>query len=840
MLGIVAAISCVVPDSSRLDMAHAGHNQPPFSLESVSHRFPDEGSHMLAVDAFITDDILISRSEDRQSYPDIAYNTDWDEWLVVWQDKREGSWDIWGQLVDAEGVIRSAPRKIAIDQDDYQYPAVAYDGTQNRYLVVWQNSTNPGIYGQVLDADGAALGPVSIITSGAKTRSRPDVAYNPAKDEYLVVWQVAEAAGNHDIWGRRMGVDGTPGPGAAYAISTLAADELAPALIAFPLTSNSAGRYLVAWSNNNPGTYNIVGRRLLPEGGLAGVPFGISTGTDGEEPGDESQPEIAYDSKSDRALVVWQYLPAAGDQEIVGRLIDISETGPGVRGDWLVIDDSAGGQQNPAVAYNGAQDVFVVVWDDNLDMYGSQVEPDLSAAGGRFVICDKRNSQRYGAVASGAGPVLAAWTDYRAGWADVMGQRLSQTGGLLGAEIGLSVADNEQSRPALAYGSAQDEWLVVWQEQRGPEHQRIWGQFVGSDGLLVNEPFEITPLAASFGPDIAYNPVADEFLVVWQMYLVTGDDIYGQRVSAQDRAKAGGVVQIETDPDDQRNPCVSYNHIDDLYLVAWEDMRDAPVEDPSQGNIYGRRLDGGGSFVDGDAFPICARTGDEADPRVAFNPLTGSWLVSWSQDMDSGQGISGQRVTVGSPPLVGNVFDIHLVAGGKVGDHSLACNPNRGVWLSVWEDYRNSPQQVSDLYGRRINGVGNLLGNNDLVISDAAGSQLDPFAAFDPSSDRYTVVWEDFRYGDLGKTGPDIMQQVLAANGTLLFTASDSNAPVFVLTGEQYNPALAKDPADGRALVVWDDWRSMYMEVDIYGRLSDPSESQLAMRVFLPVVLREH
>ena len=106
-------------------------------------------------------------------FPDIAYNSTSDEYLVVWHgDRVVGEREIYGQRVDADGTLLGGAFRISdagVDDDtlrDAQNPAVAYNATTDEfdpaaahnpdtgeYLVVWQDYRNLGhrstdIYGQ--------------------------------------------------------------------------------------------------------------------------------------------------------------------------------------------------------------------------------------------------------------------------------------------------------------------------------------------------------------------------------------------------------------------------------------------------------------------------------------------------------------------------------------------------------------------------------------------------------------------------------------------------------------------------------------------------------------------
>ncbi len=75
-----------------------------------------------------------------QEKPQIAYNPDDDEYLVVWQDYRNSAdWNIYGQRVAADGSLLGTNLAINTTATTHQTtPHVAYGA--NEYLVVWHCS----------------------------------------------------------------------------------------------------------------------------------------------------------------------------------------------------------------------------------------------------------------------------------------------------------------------------------------------------------------------------------------------------------------------------------------------------------------------------------------------------------------------------------------------------------------------------------------------------------------------------------------------------------------------------------------------------------------------------
>ena len=79
-------------------------------------------------------------------------------------------------------------------------------------------------------------------------------------------------------------------------------------------------------------------------------------------------------------------------------------------------------------------------------------------------------------------------------------------------------------------------------------------------------------------PSVAYNTSNNEYMVVWfdlRNQPTTGNDVFGQRLSV-DGSLLGGNIPIAIEIGSQSNPFVSYNSIDNSYLVAWKSQFDGP------------------------------------------------------------------------------------------------------------------------------------------------------------------------------------------------------------------------------------------------------------------------
>ena len=251
-------------------------------------------------------------------WPDVAYNSQHDEYLVVW----ETDWDVQAQLVSGLGGTVGLTCTIAaggFGVGSHGQAAVAYASTADRYVVVFR-SVSPAPLAHAItfnvrepDLSLVAQDPVAVYST-TTLPEKPDLAYNRTRNELLVVWQ-QWMGDNYDVYGRRLRMAGPGGPGpmgAEFRISQYGNDETSPAVAAIPRPIG-VGQYLVVYELAVCGARAIEGWRIDGNGNLQGNEIGISEACL-IPPQDCSDPAVAASEGANRYLVPWthQYPASVG------------------------------------------------------------------------------------------------------------------------------------------------------------------------------------------------------------------------------------------------------------------------------------------------------------------------------------------------------------------------------------------------------------------------------------------------------------------------------------------------------------------------------------------------
>jgi hypothetical protein len=724
-----------------------------YNEESHYNKWSREGEFLL--DTNVNYEPII----ENQSGPSIASNGA--EYLIVWQDFRGGTWDIYGARVDEFGIILdSAGIVVSNAYKDQINPSVIFDGVD--YFVVWQDYRNNQLesdiygarvnqYGIVLDSDGIAI---SVEDSSQEC---PRVAHD--SNNCFVVWQDYR---NDPYWpmvyGTRVSLSGVVLDSLGIAVSTPAYDQ------EFPSVAFDGVNYLVIWQDDRSGYYDIYGTRINTSGIILDtINIPISTA-----PGEQHTPSVGFDGLN--YFVVWDN---RGD--ICGARV--SQSGSVLDTSGITISATYYDESSPVIAFDGTY--YLITWDCDRymyghDIYGARVTPSGVVVDTEGILISLNPASQYKpAVTYNGSNYLVAWNDWRSRYwdnLDIYGSRMTTDGTVLDS-IGLAISTAAvwQTEPSAAFDGIN--YFVVWQEYVDGSWY-IYGTRISVTGMLLDTM--ATRIGSGTCPDVTYN--GTNYFVVWELSL----KIYGCRVNQDGIILDTNNILISLNTALGSTPSIEFDGFN--YLVVWEDYRAGSYSD-----IYGARVTPSGIVLDTLGIAISTAPGYEYSPSVAFDGA--NYLVVWATG-DPGYDIYGARVDTS-----GNVLDSLGICISSAWANQLfpVVAFDGANYLVAWEDARYS-YWSRDIYAARVSPMGIVLDPVGFPISTANNIQCSPTIAYDGSN--YTISWQDMR----NDSSYDIYGAKVNVSGVII-----DSFPVLQQRENQTSPALAHGQGD-QFLIVYSGW----------------------------------
>ena len=332
--------------------------------------------------------------------------------IVVWQDERSGSGDIYGSRVTTGGaVLESGGISISSAKQSQQGPAVAFNGSH--YLAVWygyHTSSTWDVHAARVGSNGSLLDTATIPISEVKNQQYlPAVASDGTN--FLVVWADSRS-GIVDIYGSRVTSAGTVLDSSGIAIDT-AKDYQIEARVAW-----GGGSYLVVYRDSRNGVHkDIYGSLVSASGGVKSTTgFPICTAA-----GDQIRPQLAFDGTN--FLVLWDD-QRSGKWELRG--VRVSPTGKLLASTSMVISKGHQDQHWPGVVHDGKR--HFVVWAEDSGGARAIRGARVSNAGklldaSSIAISTGSVAQDFPAVGHLGSTILVVW-EHSVGSGDIRGARI--------------------------------------------------------------------------------------------------------------------------------------------------------------------------------------------------------------------------------------------------------------------------------------------------------------------------------------------------------------------------------------------------------------------------------
>ena len=265
--------------------------------------------------------------------------------------------------------------------------------------------------------------------------------------------------------------------------------------------------------------------------------------------------------------------------------------------------------------------------------------------------------------------------------------------------------------PASAYNSTDNNFVAIWSSNANAMASEIYARLISVNGVPIGDQINVSDVSnndnlAAYDPDIVYNSIQNEFLVVWY----NDQEIFARRLAAN-LTLMGPEMQIsDISPLPTRTavrPHVAFNPLDDEYLVVWYSDDPAAGLSENEFEVFGQRLTGEGIEIGTNDFRISdvAGIGDASrganQLSLAFNSFSQEYLVVWVADDDQeGQvdqefEVFGQLLSANGVEMGVNDFRISTMGGigafeYNAGSPAVAANNYNGDWMVVWHGDDNN------------------------------------------------------------------------------------------------------------------------------------------------------
>ena len=502
--------------------------------------------------------------------------------MIVWYDYREGTSNIYAQLVNANGELIGKNIKVNNTENDYDYlvPDVSAN-ENNQFLVVWTDKRNGySIYGQIIDETGSFVGDNFMISdeNNASYKFQPAVASNGK--EFVVVWGDGRYGSSYDILGQKLDKDGNK-IGDNFIVN---ADSQAVSKYAPDIAVNKDSSYITTWYYYKNGLYTPV--------------------------------SIVRDK----------------DNNILSSQIEVS-------------DSSYNSVNNYYPQTAAADSGFVVVWYRIIDNQYSIIGQLLNSKGEKidsnFVINDADNLYRYSpSVASDkSGNFIVTWYDYRNNYNQVYAQKFVKDT-ISGTNFKISEDELYSSKSYVSCALSADDYLAVtWLDYGVPAEYSIFSRLFDSNEQPVAPSIRVDLDSLSSSETDPTLAVMNDgsFIITWTDTRDRSNQTYFQIYGAD--GKPAGTNVNNDDNRSQYNPKIAQLK-DGNFLLIWKEYA---YNMSNQYEVFGQKYYKTGEKI-GDSFIISSteRRGNVNDPDVSSNSK-GEVVVTWQKNYGSIYSIAAKK-----------------------------------------------------------------------------------------------------------------------------------------------------------------------------------------------------
>ena len=415
--------------------------------------------------------------------------------IIVWQDNRNGKYEIYAQRMNGDGNAVWTLNGLAICVQDSNFkPMIVSDGSGGA-IIAWQSyrgSATADIYAQRVNSNGNIMWslnglPVCVVVFEQDTLPRVRDGLGGA----ILTWQDYRSNnGFADIYAQRINPSGTMiWTANGVNICNQAASQRGPKII-----SDGSGGAFITWYDNRAGNYDIYSQRVGAAGAVQWTTNGVATCT---MAADQLTPDVAGDG-ADGVIITWTDYRSSTDYNIYAQRVGPSGAIVWVVDGVVMNNNVAYAQTDPMIVSDGLGGA-IISWTDyrtgtTADIYAQRVNStgavQWTATG--VIICTASGDQIFSQLTSdGNNGAYITWEDHRnAGNSDIYAQRIASNAALNWAATGYEICTiaNDQLRPFLVSNGNLGA-IVVWQDYRSGSEFDVYEVGFNTTGVIGIDPF---------------------------------------------------------------------------------------------------------------------------------------------------------------------------------------------------------------------------------------------------------------------------------------------------------------------------------------------------------------
>lgn len=623
-------------------------------------------------------------------FPDIA-SDETGNFVITWEDYRNGHADIYAQRFSANGIIVDANFKVNDDSQNIIHwtPSISSDDYGN-FVITWFDTRNHvnEIYAQRFSNEGTPLDTNFRIATSTSVKPQifPDVSHD-AQGNFVIIWYTGDNF-IFDLYAQLFNPNGIR-IGDTIKVNENGFGPMLDSKIA--VSMSHSGNFTVSWVTFPPGINDVrvYGQRVSFNGTLLGNNFTVND--DSVYTIDIHPAMTTY--VNGNFTIAWEDNRKGWDHNVF--IQRYSDSGLPLDSNYLVNDDTlSNADQNYPSVDVGHDGSFVVCWEDHRnaryspDIYTQRYTDTGEPINANFKVNDDTviSEQNYPDMdMDGNDNYVIVWSDYRNWNRNIYGQYFLNDGSPLGHNFKVNdVSENFYSYATISMDSSGN-FVVTWIQRRSQTGVQVFAQRFTFGGIPVGNNFIVsddTIFTIKYFPDVALDQ-SGNFVITWTDSRNGFLEIYAQRFSS-DGSKLGGNFKINEDSAGVHHfiPNVEMT-LDGDFIISWY-LSEIGIQ---SAKVYARKFSANGIAlsnsirVSEDGFLYDA---ENRKPGISV-ASNGDFVITWEKRLIDSNCIYAQRFSSDGTPIGHNFLLTSNLSGVQ---HS----PDVKLWnnriYSTWEDNR--------------------------------------------------------------------------------------------------------------------------------------------------------